>query len=539
MPNIDENLAFAPATELRELIAEKQVSPVEITQLYLDRIDRLDPQLNSYLTVTSEIALDAARKAEQAVTDGDELGPLHGIPISIKDLQMTKGVRTTGGSLAYKDRIPDADCAVVERVLAAGAIMLGKTNSPEFGLLGANENRLGEPCRNPWNPERTSGGSSGGAGASIIAGLTSLATGGDGGGSIRIPASFNGTYGIKPTQGRVSSYSGVDAPPASNYTSQQGPLTRTVRDSALLLQVVAGYDSRDPGSLRAPTPDFEAAMGRGIEGLRVGYSPDYGYGAVDPQVAQISEKAANVFAELGCSVEEADLKLEGAFDTWFTFFSSNAYLTQGHLLDDPDDPLSWYARWCIEAGSKVTGAEYAKAVGERDLSKPILGILALHSSHQHNRSRRRQYPLRLRLRRHARGPAHCWASWRRGNSSGLQRSLRSGPSLGSAQAAGQLGGEVSGFQSDFANGAVRAVLVEDGIGLLRESLPVFTMFGEKVQGEVGERGLDPQLLRHVTHAAAHHNLGWAVGLLGASVGIGTHVSVALGCLAVDGRNPTG
>ncbi|HBD85545.1 MAG TPA: amidase, partial [Dehalococcoidia bacterium] len=252
MPNIDENLAFAPATELRELIAEKQVSPVEITQLYLDRIDRLDPQLNSYLTVTSEIALDAARKAEQAVTDGDELGPLHGIPISIKDLQMTKGVRTTGGSLAYKDRIPDADCAVVERVLAAGAIMLGKTNSPEFGLLGANENRLGEPCRNPWNPERTSGGSSGGAGASIIAGLTSLATGGDGGGSIRIPASFNGTYGIKPTQGRVSSYSGVDAPPASNYTSQQGPLTRTVRDSALLLQVVAGYDSRDPGSLRAP-----------------------------------------------------------------------------------------------------------------------------------------------------------------------------------------------------------------------------------------------------------------------------------------------
>ena len=366
MPNIDENLAFAPATELRELIAEKQVSPVEITQLYLERIDRLDPQLNSYLTVTSEIAMDAARKAEQAVTDGDELGPLHGIPISIKDLQMTKGVRTTGGSLAYKDRIPDADCAVVERVLAAGAIMLGKTNSPEFGLLGANENRLGEPCRNPWNPERTSGGSSGGAGASIIAGLTSLATGGDGGGSIRIPASFNGTYGIKPTQGRVSSYSGVDAPPASNYTSQQGPLTRTVRDSAMLLQVVAGYDSRDPGSLRAPTPDFEAAVGRGIEGLRVGYSPDYGYGAVDPQVAQISEKAANVFAELGCSVEEADLKLEGAFDTWFTFFSSNAYLTQGHLVDAPDDPLSWYARWCIEAGSKVTGAEYAKAVGERD-----------------------------------------------------------------------------------------------------------------------------------------------------------------------------
>lgn len=366
MPNIDENLAFAPATELRELIGNRQVSPVEITQLYLDRIDRLDPQLNSYLTVTSDIALEAARRAEQAVTEGEDLGPLHGVPISIKDLQMTKGVRSTGGSLAYRDRVPEADSAVVERVLGAGAVMLGKTNTPEFGLLGANENRLGDPCRNPWNPGRTSGGSSGGAGASVVAGLTSLATGGDGGGSIRIPASFNGIYGIKPTQGRVSSYSGMDAPPAANYTSQQGPMSRTVRDSALLLQVMAGYDPRDSGSLRAPVPDFLAAADRGIEGLRVGWSPDYGYATVDPQVASISERAANVFAELGCEVEQANLKLEGAFDTWFTLFSSNAYLTQGHLLDDPDDPLTWYARWAIEAGSRVTGAEYASAVGARD-----------------------------------------------------------------------------------------------------------------------------------------------------------------------------
>ena len=145
MAGIDENLAFAPATELKELIASKEVSPVEITQLYLDRIDRLDGQLNSYLTVTPELALESARKAEKAVVAGDELGPLHGIPISIKDLQMTKGVKTTGGSLAYKDRVPDADCAVVERVLSAGAIMLGKTNSHEFGLLGTTQNRLGDP----------------------------------------------------------------------------------------------------------------------------------------------------------------------------------------------------------------------------------------------------------------------------------------------------------------------------------------------------------------------------------------------------------
>ena len=302
MAEIDQNLAFEPATVIGGLIKSKELSPVEITKLYLERIEKLDSNLNSYLTVTADTALRAAQIAEDKVLNGDELGALHGIPISIKDLQMTKGIRTTGGSLAYKDRIPEADCAVVERVLEAGAIMLGKTNSPEFGLLGANENRLGDSCRNPWDVNRTSGGSSGGAGASIVAGLTSLATGGDGGGSIRIPASFNGIYGIKPTQGRVSSFSGVPASPLANYTSQQGPLTRTVKDSALLLQVIAGYDSRDPGSLRSSVPDFLASVTRGISGLKIGWSPDYGYAAVDSEVLAITESAAKVFSELGCEV---------------------------------------------------------------------------------------------------------------------------------------------------------------------------------------------------------------------------------------------
>lgn len=366
MAGIDENLAFAPATELKELIANKKVSPVEITQLYLDRIDTLDGQLNSYLTVTSELALESARKAEKAVIDGDELGPLHGIPISIKDLQMTKGVKTTGGSLAYKNRVPDADCAVVERVLSAGAILLGKTNSPEFGLLGANENRLGDPCRNPWNPERTSGGSSGGAGASIIAGLTSLATGGDGGGSIRIPASFTGTYGIKPTQGRVSSYSGINAPAAANYTSQQGGLTRTVRDSALMLQVLSGYDPRDPGSLRAPVPDFMAATERDVSGFRIGWSPDFGYTSVDTEVAEITKGAIEAFSELGCSVDQSSLKLENPFDPWLVIFAASAYVSNGHLLDDPADPLTWYGKWAIEQGRDVTTTDYVRALGLRN-----------------------------------------------------------------------------------------------------------------------------------------------------------------------------
>ena len=224
----------------------------------------LDPQLNAYVTVTPELALEQAAKADEATARGETLGPLHGLPVSLKDLQMTKGVRTTGGSLAYKDRVPDANGTSVQRILDAGAVILGKTNSPEFGHLGATENRLGKSCWNPWNPERTSGGSSGGAAAAVAAGLCAIATGGDGGGSIRIPASFCGTYGIKPTQGRVSSYPGVDAPPTVNLLAQQGPLSRTVADSAMLLKVMSGYDPRDIGSMRAPVPDFMAALERDI-----------------------------------------------------------------------------------------------------------------------------------------------------------------------------------------------------------------------------------------------------------------------------------
>ncbi len=366
MTNTDQDLAFAPATDLRDLISIRQITSVELTELYLSRIERLDGQLNSYLTLTPEIALAQAQRADEATARGESLGPLHGLPISLKDLQMTKGVRSTGGSLAFADRVPEADAACVESILNAGAVMLGKTNTPEFGLLGANENRLGDPCRNPWNPERTSGGSSGGAGAATAAGLCALATGGDGGGSIRIPASFNGIYGIKPTQGRISSYSGVDAPRAANITSQQGPMTRTVADTAMLLQVMAGYDSRDPSSLRQPVPDFVSALDRGVEGLRIGWSPDFGYAPADPEVNAVSEAGAALFRELGCSVEDSDLSLDNPFDTWIVFFAGNAYATNGHLLDDPDDPLSWYGRWAIELGAKVTAADYIRALGERD-----------------------------------------------------------------------------------------------------------------------------------------------------------------------------
>ena len=366
---MDNDLAFAPALELRRLIAEKRVSPVEVTELYLRRIDELDSRLNSYLTVTADEAIRSAKAAEEAVARGDELGPLHGVPISIKDLEMTRGIRTTSGSLVFKDRIPDADSVVVERVRQAGAVILGKTNTPAFGLLGHTENRLGDHCRNPWNTERTSGGSSGGAGAATAAGLCSLATGSDGGGSIRVPSNFCGIYGIKPTQGRVPRYSGSPVPAVANQFSQAGPMTRTVRDSALLLQVLAGYDPRDPTSLRESPADYLSAADRGIEGLRVGWTPDYGHAVVDPDVIEATSRAAHLFEELGCTVEETEVVLGPHFDAFWDMFGANFYAAYGKSLEGKTEELTWYTRETLERGASVSGATYALALGEIDQIK--------------------------------------------------------------------------------------------------------------------------------------------------------------------------
>jgi aspartyl-tRNA(Asn)/glutamyl-tRNA(Gln) amidotransferase subunit A len=363
---MDRELAFAPATEIRRLIASKKLSPVEITELFFSRTESLDPQLNAYLTLSRDQALRTAREAEQAVVRGDQLGPLHGVPISIKDLEMTAGIRTTSGSLVFKDRVPDVDSAVVERVRAAGAIILGKTNTPEFGLIGHTQNRLGDHCRNPWNTERTPGGSSGGAGAALAAGLCSLATGSDGGGSIRIPASFSGVYGIKPTQGRVPFYAGAPAPPVANLVSQSGPMSRTVRDSALLLQVLAGHDPRDVTSLRDEPEDYLTAADRGVKGLRVAYSPDFGYAAVDPQVAEVASRAAGVFEALGCSVDQADLALDPPFDVFEIIFDVVTSARYEAMVAGSSDLLSSYTRQRLENGAKVSGPDFIRTLGERD-----------------------------------------------------------------------------------------------------------------------------------------------------------------------------
>ena len=369
MPDIDQNLAFTPASELRDMIADKQVSPVELTQLFFERIDRLDSQLHAYLTLCRDGAMQAARNAEDAVMRGDALGPLHGVPISIKDLELTKGVRTTSGCLVFEERVPEEDSIVVERVKASGAIILGKTNTPEFGHRGTTENLLGEPCRNPWNTERTPGGSSGGAAAGLAAGLCAISTGSDGGGSIRIPASFCGLYGIKPTQGRVPRYGGRAAPAVANQLSQSGPITRTVRDSAILLQALAGWDARDAGSMRDAPADYLAALDRDISGLRIGWSPDFGYAAVDADVADVCSSAARLFGEMGCNLSEDAFSIEAPQEAFRVLFAVNTYASSGYLLHDHGDDLTDYFRANMEYAATLSAADYAKAVGELDVVK--------------------------------------------------------------------------------------------------------------------------------------------------------------------------
>src|SRR6266545_2978873 len=276
----DARLAWLPATELAALIRKKQVSPVEVIGAVLDRIDRINPRLNAFVTLTDDQARREAKAAERALMKrGARLGPLHGVPFGVKDLVITKGVRTTFGTPLYRDHVPTEHAPIVERMKTAGAIMLGKTNTPTLGWIGSTHNLLFGATRNPWNLERTPGGSSGGASAAVAAGLAPLHIGTDGGGSIRIPASFAGIFGFKASYGRIPAY-----PPSGGWSlSHVGPMTRTVRDAALMMSVCAGPDERDQYSLPADRVDYVKALSGSLKGLRVGYTDDLGFAdAVDP-----------------------------------------------------------------------------------------------------------------------------------------------------------------------------------------------------------------------------------------------------------------
>ncbi|MGR3378960.1 amidase [Salipiger abyssi] len=308
-PTTDE-ICRMTGTEQARLIRKKQLSPVEITQAVLDRIHALDPVLHAFCTLTEDSALQEARAAETAVMAGEPLGPLHGVPVSVKDLICTRGVRTMLGSEAYKDFVPEEDDVSVERLKAAGAVLLGKTNTAELGYGAVGHNNISPTTRNPWNIDKTPGGSSAGSAAAVAAGMGALTLGSDGGGSVRSPASFSGLFGMMPSFGRVPAYPGCRDPRYPGLSSWEstehiGPLTRTVEDAALVLSVVSGPDMRDRHSLPGPEFDWFEVMRRDIRGKKIAYTPDFGGCRVDPEVRTLTADAAQVFAEeYGCELAE-------------------------------------------------------------------------------------------------------------------------------------------------------------------------------------------------------------------------------------------
>ncbi|MGE0387051.1 MAG: amidase [Gammaproteobacteria bacterium] len=291
--------------EMREAFAARTLSPLEVAHHALERIERLDPQLNAFVTVDAPEVMAQARRAEQALFDDGVLAPLHGIPISIKDSIPTRGLRTTWGSLLYADLVPSRDATLVARLRRAGAIILGKTNVPEFQVVGRTRNRLMRESFNPWDIRRSAGGSSGGSAASVAAGINPASIGGDDGGSIRLPAAYCGIFGLCPSAGRVPR---IALPPEGGYPGfvfqNVGPMTRDVRDAATILQIIAGPDDEDPYAMAAPPADWLASIESGVGAMKLGWVT-FPAARVEPDVERLARAAARTLEALGARMEDA------------------------------------------------------------------------------------------------------------------------------------------------------------------------------------------------------------------------------------------
>ena len=354
------NLTIAAAAEH---IRKKQLSPVELGQAVLARIDALNPKLGAFITVVSEQAMEASRAAEKEIQQGKYRGPLHGIPVAVKDTHYTKGIRTTAASNILKDFVPDFDCTNVVRLKNAGAILVGKTNLPEFSFGG---NTPG--THNPWDLSRTAGGSSGGSGCGLAASLILGATGGDTSGSIRNPASTNGCVGFMPTFGRVSRYGVV---PISWTLDHLGPMARTVEDTALLLQVLAGYDPKDGFSAQGPVPDYSAQLRKGIRGLRVGYLAQSEIKGFHPDTTKAYYDSVKVFEGQGARVQELTfpprMRATGGSHGLIRIAEAATYHRQFLRTVADQYKTDQQVRVTVEAGSLLTASQYMRCQRARRL----------------------------------------------------------------------------------------------------------------------------------------------------------------------------
>jgi aspartyl-tRNA(Asn)/glutamyl-tRNA(Gln) amidotransferase subunit A len=351
------DIPYLSAIELSELIRKREVSPVEAVEAYLERIDLLNDKLNAYITVCRDEALEAARQAEQAITRGKYLGPMHGIPVAVKDQAHTKGVRTTFGSPIFADFVPDEDASVILKLKASGAILLGKSNMTEFGTTGFSQ-QFDTP-RNPWDLERYTGGSSSGSGAATAGFLCATSLGEDTGGSIRGPAAWCGLVGLRPSWGRVSRY-GVR--PGSWTMDTIGPISRTVEDCALTIQTIAGHDPKDPYTWNCPVPDYRRALDGNIRGLKVGVITDLLYSeTVDSEVREAVVKATSVLGDLETEVEEVSIPLAVHAQTISSGLRVEAPVTYGELLRSRLREIGHDNRIGYLVGSILPAQAYYKA----------------------------------------------------------------------------------------------------------------------------------------------------------------------------------
>jgi aspartyl-tRNA(Asn)/glutamyl-tRNA(Gln) amidotransferase subunit A len=376
-----ESAAFLTLDEASAQLRLGKVSPVELTQACLSRIERLNPQLNAFITVCAESALVEARRAEAEIQQGRWHGPLHGIPIALKDLVDTAGVRTTAGSGLFEDRIPVEDAEIVRRLRAAGAVFLGKLNMHEFAYGGSSVISYFGPVRNPWNLAHCSGGSSGGSAVAVAAHLCFGAIGSDTGGSVREPASYCGIVGLKPSYGRVSTAGTV---PLSWSLDHLGPMTRTVSDAALMLQAIAGYDPQDTASTDTPVSDYTASLRSSISSLRLGVPQDYFYEGLDPDIHSAMQTALSVFKTLGAHPINipplaADATYASVMDPCIAVLQAEAYtFHQDQVANHPER----YQKQTLErilAGNKVTIPTYVRSLRQlqhlrRSVARRIEGV---------------------------------------------------------------------------------------------------------------------------------------------------------------------
>jgi amidase len=358
----DAEICFMTATELARRIRRKELSACEVMAAHLAQIERVNPQVNAIVTLLPERGLAGARAADEKLARGAAVGPLHGLPIAHKDLVDTKGIRTTRGSPIFKDHVPTADALIVERLQQAGAITIGKTNTPEFGAGAQTFNAVFGETRNPYDLSKTCGGSSGGAAVALACGMLPIADGSDTGGSLRNPASFCNIVGFRTAPGRVPVY-----PRNLGWypISVQGPMARTVQDVALLLSVMAGPDPRSPIAIAEPGSKFSVPLGRDFQGVRLAWSLDLGGLPVDPRVTRALEAQRQVFAALGCIVEDSTPDFRDADEVFKVWRAWNFALTYGDLLKTQRHLLKDTVIWNTEAGLQLTGPQLGQAERQR------------------------------------------------------------------------------------------------------------------------------------------------------------------------------